>query len=252
MNDNQQGRPESGTPLRYWAFISYSSKDVNLAKRLHIALETYPIARDLVGRPGRDSQPVSPKLFPIFRDRDELPLSSDLGGSIQDALRASRYLIILCTPDAAKSRWVNEEIRYFKSLGREDRLLALIARGEPNASEPPGREAEECFPEALRFRLDAHGNASWAARFGAYRNEIDKTWFGLDHKPATNAEAGAAQVTNRCDERGNKTETAYFGTQGGPVAPQGWAREVVRYDPVAGSLLETIHYDVHGAVVIKP
>src|ERR1051325_7273670 len=120
--------------FRYWAFLSYSSKDAVFAKKLHRCLERYSYPRDLVGRPGRDG-PVPKKIFPVFRDREELPLSADLGSTIEDALRASRYLIVVCSPHAAKSRWVNEEIRHFKTLGRSDRLLALIIDGEPNAAD---------------------------------------------------------------------------------------------------------------------
>ena len=121
---------------RYWAFISYSSKDDGVARKLHKRLESYRLPRDLVGRAGRDEL-VPKRLFPIFRDRDELPLSADLGSSIEDALRASRYLIVLCSRNSATSRWVNEEVRYFKSLGREDRILAIMIDGEPNASDQP-------------------------------------------------------------------------------------------------------------------
>ena len=105
----------------YWAFLSYSSKDSALSRRFYRRLENYSIPRDLVGRPGRDGA-VPRRLFPCFRDRDELPLSADLGDTIKDALRASRYLIVICTPASARSRWVNEEVRYFKSLGRADRI----------------------------------------------------------------------------------------------------------------------------------
>lgn len=98
------------------------------------------------------------RLFPIFRDREELPLSSDLGATIQDALHASRYLIVLSSPNAAKSRWVNEEVRYFKSLGREDRIIAIMLDGDPNASDDPATAEQECFPPALRYRVDAEGN----------------------------------------------------------------------------------------------
>ena len=87
---------------RYWAFISYSSKDDDVSRKLHRKLETYRIPKALVGRPGRD-EPVPKRIFPVFRDRDELPLSSDLGTSIEDALKTSRYLIVLCSPDAAES-----------------------------------------------------------------------------------------------------------------------------------------------------
>src|ERR1700756_61273 len=99
--------------FKYWAFISYSSKDTKQAVWLHRQLENFRMPRALVGRPGRD-EPVPRSLFPIFRDRDELPMSADLGASINDALRVARYLIVLCSPDAATSRWVNEEVRYFK------------------------------------------------------------------------------------------------------------------------------------------
>jgi MTH538 TIR-like domain (DUF1863) len=57
-------------------------------------------------------------VFPVFRDRDELPLSADLGNALQDALRASRYLIVVCSERSANSPWVNEEIRYFGIDGK--------------------------------------------------------------------------------------------------------------------------------------
>lgn len=141
---------------RYWAFLSYSSKDAGFVKKLHTKLETYRMPRDLVGRPGLD-EPIPKKLFPVFRDRDELPLASDLGSTIQDALHASRYLIVICSPNSARSQWVNEEIRCFKAIGRANRILALIIDGEPNASRDPNSPVEECFPQALRFHVDADG-----------------------------------------------------------------------------------------------
>lgn len=142
--------------LHYWAFLSYSSKDAAFVKKLHAKLETYRMPRDLVGRPGLD-EPIPKKLFPVFRDRDELPLASDLGSTIQDALKASRYLIVVCSPNSARSQWVNEEIRYFKSIGRANRILAVIVAGEPHASQDPNSSLEECFPQALRFHVDADG-----------------------------------------------------------------------------------------------
>jgi hypothetical protein len=140
----------------YWAFLSYSSKDAEFVKKLHAKLETYRMPRDLVGRRGRD-EPIPKKLFPVFRDRDELPLASDLGATIQDALQASRYLIVICSPNSARSQWVNEEIRYFKQIGRANRILALIVDGEPNVSSRPDCGQEECFPQALRFHVDTDG-----------------------------------------------------------------------------------------------
>jgi WD40 repeat protein len=81
----------------------------------------------------------------VFRDRDELPASADLGGVIKKALEASHYLIVICSRNAAQSQWVNQEIEMFLALGRRDHILAIIVDGEPNSG-----DARECFPPALR------------------------------------------------------------------------------------------------------
>jgi eukaryotic-like serine/threonine-protein kinase len=142
-------------PFRYWAFISYSHADARWADWLHKGLERYRIPARLVGRETPTGK-VPKKLFPVFRDRDELAGSSELGPALQKALRESRCQIVIASPNSARSRWVNEEIRYFKSLGRSSRVLALVVDGEPNATDK-GPPALECFPEALRFRVDAQG-----------------------------------------------------------------------------------------------
>jgi hypothetical protein len=150
---------ESGPPpagAKYWAFISYSHRDEHWAQWLHRSLERYFVPRILVGRPSRDGK-VPRRLFPIFRDREELPVSSDLGANLKDCLERSRYLIVVCSPDAAVSRWVNEEIRYFKNAHGEDRILCLIVAGEPNADDKLTTSLPECFPPAVRFRVAADG-----------------------------------------------------------------------------------------------
>ena len=115
---------DTGTTPRYWAFISYSHYDRDWARWLHRRLETYRVPRRLAGRP-HWAGAVPRRLLPVFRDRDELPSSADLGGVVHRALRDSRYLIVICSRHAARSRWVNEEVEAFKRLGREDRVLCL-------------------------------------------------------------------------------------------------------------------------------
>ncbi|NKI95468.1 toll/interleukin-1 receptor domain-containing protein [Rhizobacter sp. SG703] len=158
---NADETPATASPVpapRYGAFISYSHHDKVAARRLQRQLETYRIPRRLLGR-ATPHGPVPARLPPLFRDRDELNAGADLKASVQEALAASRWLIVVCSPDAARSPWVNREIIEFKRLHGEGRVLALIARGEPFASNTPGREASECFPPALRFALTPDGRA---------------------------------------------------------------------------------------------
>jgi hypothetical protein len=139
---------------KYWAFISYSHADAEWAQWLHKSLETYKVPKKLVGRPSPTGD-VPRRVYPVFRDRDELPGASDLGGNIRQALSQSRYIVVICSPKAAISKWVNEEIKGFKSLDRENRVLCLIVDGEPNAKPDSGQL--ECFPPAVRFRVNGNG-----------------------------------------------------------------------------------------------
>ncbi len=146
---------------QYRAFISYSHQDSAWASWLHSSLEKYRPPKTLIGT-STDRGEVPKRLSPIFKDRDELPSATDLGSLINAALAGSAAQIVICSPQAAKSKWVNEEILAFKRLGREDRILCIIVGGEPNATDVPGREADECFPPALRFRLGNDGKLSTA------------------------------------------------------------------------------------------
>ena len=144
---------------KYRAFISYSHRDSRWAERLHNWLERYRPPKPLIGVVTAHGT-VPRRLVPIFRDRDELPSATDLGVLINSALKDSAAQIVICSPHAAQSKWVNEEILAFKRLGREDRIFCLIIDGEPNATDISGREAEECFPPALRFRIGLDGHLS--------------------------------------------------------------------------------------------
>ena len=151
----------SGSPTiaHYQAFLSYSHADSDQADWLHKAIETFRVPPRMVGQ--LTANGVIPKrLSPIFRDRHELAASSDLGQTIREALSHSRFLIVLCSPSSARSNWVNEEIIAFKRAHGEDQVLAAIVEGEPWASRIAGREAEECFPPALRVHVDRRGKVT--------------------------------------------------------------------------------------------
>src|SRR5215207_444158 len=139
---------------RYWAFISYSHRDERWATWLHRSLEAYRIPKPLVGTAAPDGTVRPRRLFPLFRDRDELAGAPDLGEKIQAALQGSRNLIVICSPHAAGSEWVNQEIAEFKAAGREERVFCLIVAGEPNAGDGDGAVLRECFPETIRYRVE--------------------------------------------------------------------------------------------------
>lgn len=146
-----------GAQPKYWAFLSYSHRDAHWANWLHRAIESYRPPKALVGTVSERGT-VPKRLHPVFRDREELATATDLGTVISEALRQSACQIVICSPQSAKSKWVNEEILSFKRLGRENHIFCLIIGGEPNASDNPATADQECFPPALRYKLDADGN----------------------------------------------------------------------------------------------
>lgn len=153
---------ESATPAKhetkasrsaYAAFVSYSHSDSEVCDRLHRRLESYVVPHSLVGRQGPDGA-IGKRLGKFFRDRADLGAHHNLGAEIREALEASSALIVLCSPRSAGSPYVEEEIRYFKSLGRGERIFAAIISGEPHAAGKPGlTAADECFPRALVYRI---------------------------------------------------------------------------------------------------
>lgn len=133
--------------LRFAAFISYSHKDAAHARWLHSSLEQFRVPDELRSGSARK------RLSPVFRDEADLAGSASLSNAITEALKESSALIVIGSPAAAKSNWVDQEILAFKQLGRSDRIFCLIVDGEPFATDR-GAPEQECFPRALRFAFD--------------------------------------------------------------------------------------------------
>ena len=120
---------------RYDAFISYRHAELDkyVAITLQKKLEAFKLPKGVVSPTGKK------KIERVFRDQDELPLSANLSDPITEALQSSDYLIVICTPRLPESEWCKREIETFISLHGRERILAVLAEGEP----------EESFPEAL-------------------------------------------------------------------------------------------------------
>lgn len=163
MQDRDNNKPDAdargasgaATSSRYRAFISYSHADHKIARWLLSKLEGYRVPKRLVGQ-STPCGPVPQNLRPIFRDRDELASASDLGERITSVLHESAALIVICSPAAARSRWVSEEILAYKRIHGPDRVFCLIVDGDPQA----GDESQQCFPRSLRYRVGADGQLS--------------------------------------------------------------------------------------------
>lgn len=122
--------------FKYFAFISYSSKDTKWGKKLQKKLEHYRMPATLCHERGWKRKPMDPIFF--------APTDIQPGGlteEIQERLRSSRYLIVICSPNSAQSEWVGKEIAYFHSLGRAQNIHFFIVDGIPNS----GNIETECF-----------------------------------------------------------------------------------------------------------
>lgn len=147
---------------RYHAFISHTAADNRETGRdwadwIEEALEEFEVPPALAGRP-TPVGPVPRNLEPVFCTARPLRADGELSAEIREALEQSRVLVVVCSPRAAQSREVAEEVRYFKKLGRE-RVLALVVAGVSGTE-------DECMPETLQFdvRRDGTVDTEWRVR----------------------------------------------------------------------------------------
>ena len=124
---------------KYDAFISYRHCDLDkfVAENLHRILESYELPKSI-----KEKLNVTGKAFKrVFRDQEELPLSSNLEDPIIEALKNSKYLIVICSPRLKDSLWCKKEIQTFKKLRGRKNIFCVLIEGEPSDS----------FPEEVLF-----------------------------------------------------------------------------------------------------
>lgn len=137
--------------VTYDAFISYRHCELDkfVAENLHKQLESFKIPKSLLTSGKTNGRS---KIERVFRDRDELPLASNLADPITTALKKSDYLIVICSPRLPESKWCLKEIETFIEMHGRDHILAVLIEGEPIDS----------FPDILRFEektlTDTNGN----------------------------------------------------------------------------------------------
>ena len=119
---------------KYDAFISYRhvEPDQSIAKQIHQMIETFKPPKEFYKNGKKPT-------FRVFRDREELA-ARDLSASIKEALATSRYLIVICSKRTPLSEWCQKEVKIFKSLYGDERIIPVLIEGEP----------DETFPQALK------------------------------------------------------------------------------------------------------
>lgn len=131
--------------MEYTAFISYNHKDDKWAKWLQRKLESYNmpvVIKDERGEVVRREK--KPKHFKIFRYPTDLNTVS-LNEGLADELDQSRWLIVICSPNSVRSRWVSKEIQHFLDTDRKKRIIPFIVNGTSYSDGP-----DECLPKVLR------------------------------------------------------------------------------------------------------
>lgn len=161
--------------FKYFAFISYSSHDIAWGKKLQKKLEGYRMPSTLCSEHGWQRNPIKPV---FFAPTDIQP--GDLDEELKERLKASRNLIVICSPHSAKSDWVGKEIAFFHSLRRSSNIHFFIVDGIPHS----GNSETECFnpivktleiPEILGANIhEKVFKSPWLNRERAYIQLITK------------------------------------------------------------------------------
>jgi WD40 repeat protein len=112
-------QPASNGSTDYAAFVSYShAADGQLAPALQVGLQS-------LGKPW-----YRRRVLRVFRDKTSLSASPELWPSIERALATSRYFVLLASPEAARSRWVDQEVSWWLEHRSPATMLIGLTDGD--------------------------------------------------------------------------------------------------------------------------
>src|SRR5271166_5059652 len=165
MSDAAQAvKPQAsapGKPLEYDAFLSYTHRDRPVATAIQKGLHQ-------IGR--RVGQL---RALRVFRDSTDLIASPDLWGKVTAAMDHCRYLIVVLSPSAVASAWVNREVAHWLQHRGPDQLMLVVAGGQLIWDEDTARfdphRSDAALPvltqpgvlKAQPFYVDVSDDAPW-------------------------------------------------------------------------------------------
>jgi WD40 repeat protein len=120
-------------------FISYSRKDKGFVAKLDKALKAYKPPKGLN---------LEQRNLDIFLDTEDFT-GNDYKESVARHLKNSGKLLLVCSPNARRSSYVNDEVKVFAEVKGAKNIVPLLISGLPNNEAKSGQEDEMAFPEAL-------------------------------------------------------------------------------------------------------
>lgn len=154
-----------------FSLFNRKEKDARYARWLQRMLEYYRLPAEII----RQHPDIEFSTHPrhVFRDATDL-CGGNLSKAIKEGLDSSKFLVVICSPRSAKSKWVNDEVQEFIDSGREEFIIPFILEGEPYAKNPD----KECYPVALKnlngkrnlleIRIDNNGRNFAAVKIVAH------------------------------------------------------------------------------------
>jgi len=234
----------------YYAFISYHRKDEKWAKWLQNKLISCKLPA--IFRKGNADLPKY--IRPVFRDKTYME-AGPITDILQEKLERSKYLIVICSPEAAKSKWIGIEIDAFIEMGRSDRIIPFIVDGVPHSC-----DSRECLhplikgkiPDALGININEIGKQKAFLKVAAkiLNLNLSELWHGRGHIPQRKRRLVAAIAGLLCLAalglvwHYHSPKKAYFDADDKPFE-EGHAKVAYKYDE-QGNVTEEAYFDTDG------
>jgi WD40 repeat protein len=161
-----------GASFTYDAFLSYNHQDAAVAAGLHKGLH----------RIGRRMGQLN--ALRVFRDSTDMAANPDLWGKVTDAMDRSRYLVVVLSPRAAASEWVNKEVAYWLKRRGLEQLLLVLAEGQLHWDNATHRFDPDLSDAALPvltepgvlptepLHVDVSADAPWDLQTPTFRDKV--------------------------------------------------------------------------------
>jgi hypothetical protein len=133
-----------------WAVVSFQLEDAVWCDWIFREFDGQRVPRALQGKPSRFGTPYPDRLSVTPDPADPTQLEN-----YAEALRSAQHLILVVSPASGRSPVLQEHLRTFKANGGEERVIALVVKGEPaSPSSSPGSAADrDWLPKWLEWRF---------------------------------------------------------------------------------------------------